>query len=142
MAVSLLYPIPRAAVRAFLASGKRHFLLTGGRGAGKSTLLAAVLPLLGASNAPDILTFARPKQGVYLCRTATGECTRIGVFDPSLPGPDTRMRPVPEGFCTLGIAALDAAPPPPRTAPPARRRESHSQGQRAGPGPARTHPAG
>lgn len=110
MAVSLLYPIPRAAVRAFLASGKRHFLLTGGRGAGKSTLLAAVLPLLGSGSAPDILTFARPKQGVYLCRTATGECTRIGVFDPSLPGPDTRMRPVPEGFCTLGIAALDAAP--------------------------------
>lgn len=110
MAVSLLYPIPRAAVRAFLASGRRHFLLTGGRGAGKSTLLAAVLPLLGAGNVPTILTFARPKQGVYLRRPATGECTRIGVFDPALPGPDTRMRPLPEGFRTLGMAALAAAP--------------------------------
>lgn len=110
MASSLLYPIPRAAVRAFGASGRRHFLITGSRGAGKSTLLAAVLPLLGAGNAPDILTFARPKQAVFLRRTATGECTRIGAFDASLPGPDTRMRPIPEGFCTLGTTALAAAP--------------------------------
>ena len=108
MAVSLLYPIPRAAVRAFLASGKRHFLLTGSKGAGKSPLLAAVLPLLGAGDGPDIQTFARKGQGVYL-RTARGTCTPIGVVDPSLPGPDTRMRPLPDGFAP-GIAALDAAP--------------------------------
>lgn len=108
MSPSLLHPIPGAAARAFLASGKRHFLLTGSKGAGKSTLLAAVLPLLGAGDGPDILTFARKGQGVYL-RTARGACTPIGVFDPSLPGPDTRMRPLPDGFAP-GIAALDAAP--------------------------------
>lgn len=110
MPSSLLYPIPQAAVRAFLASGRRHFLVTGGKGTGKSTLLAAVLPLLGAGSEPDILTFAQPKQAVYLRRTATGERTRIGVFDATLPGPDTRMRSLPEGFCTLGMAALAAAP--------------------------------
>lgn len=110
MPSSLLYPIPQAAVRAFRASGRRHFLVTGGKGTGKSTLLAAVLPLLGAGSEPDILTFAQPKQAVYLRRTATGACTRIGVFDPSLPGPDTRMQSLPEGFCTLGMDALDAAP--------------------------------
>lgn len=109
MPSSLLYPIPRAAVRAFAASGKRHLLLTGGRGAGKTTLLGAILPLLGAGSTPDILTFSRPGQAVFLRCSAADECTRIGVFDASLPGPDTRMRPLPEGFLP-GIAALDAAP--------------------------------
>ena len=109
MSSSLMYPIPRAVVRAFTASGKRHLLLTGGRGAGKSTLLGAILPLLGAGDTPDILTFARPGQAVFLrCNAAQGP-TPIGVFDASLPGPDTRMRPLPEGFGP-GIAALNAAP--------------------------------
>lgn len=109
MSSALMYPIPRAVVRAFAASGKRHLLLTGGRGAGKSTLLGAILPLLGAGDPPDILTFARPGQAVFLRCNAAQEPTPIGVFDASLPGPDTRMRPLPQGFGP-GIAALNAAP--------------------------------
>ena len=109
MSSSLLYPLPRAAVRAFAASGKRHLLLTGGRGTGKTTLLGAILPLLGAGDAPTILTFAKPGQAVFLRCTVTEEPTPIGVFDASLPGPDTRMRPLPQGFLP-GIAALEAVP--------------------------------
>lgn len=107
---ALRRPTPGAAVRAFAASGRRHFLVTGGRGAGKSTLLAAVLPLLGAGGGPGIVTWAEPGRGVWMRRAATGEIAPIGLFDAALPGPDARMRPVPQGFLGLGVAALDATP--------------------------------
>lgn len=100
---------PRAAVRAFGASGRRHLLITGGRGAGKSTLLRGVLPLLEAGAAPAVVTWAEPGRAVWMRRADTGQSARIGVFDAALPGPDARMRPVPEGFAP-GIAALGALP--------------------------------
>lgn len=100
---------PRAAVRAFGASGRRHLLITGGRGAGKSTLLRGVLPLLGAGMAPAVVTWAEPGRAVWMRCAGMGQSAPIGVFDPALPGPDARMRPVPEGFAP-GIAALGAVP--------------------------------
>lgn len=100
---------PRAAVRAFGASGRRHLLITGGRGAGKSTLLRGVLPLLGAGMAPTVVTWAEPGRAVWMRCAGMGQSAPIGVFDPALPGPDARMRPLPQGFLP-GITALEAAP--------------------------------
>lgn len=87
---------------AFRASGRRHLLLTGGRGSGKTTLLSKLL----SPSVPGITTFAVPKEAVYLQDNQTKEVIRIGRFDGSLPGAENKMRPLPEGFHTLGILAL------------------------------------
>lgn len=75
--------------RAFAASGKRHLILTGGRGAGKTTLIKTLCPEI----LPGITTRAVPKEAVYVRNNLTGEQKRIGVFDPSIPGPENRMKP-------------------------------------------------
>ena len=98
MSSALMYPIPRAVVRAFTASGKRHLLLTGGRGAGKSTLLSAFCPV-GGGRHPRHPHLRQTRAAVFLRCNAVQEFTPIGVFDASLPGPDTRMRPLPEASC-------------------------------------------
>ena len=89
-------------------SGKRHLFLTGGRGAGKTTLLKALLPLLCPEPVPGVCTRAIPGDGVDLAEMPSGRVTRVGVFDPALPGPENRMRPVPGGFSGAGVEALDA----------------------------------
>ncbi|MBE5038622.1 NTP transferase domain-containing protein [Subdoligranulum sp. DSM 109015] len=89
-------------------SGKRHLFLTGGRGAGKTTLLKALLPLLCPEPVPGVCTRAIPGDGVDLAEVPSGRVTRVGVFDPALPGPENRMRPVPGGFSGAGVEALDA----------------------------------
>ena len=89
-------------------SGKRHLFLTGGRGAGKTTLLNGLLPLLCPESVPGIRTRAVRGEGVDLVEVPSGRMTRVGVFDPALPGPENRMRPVPGGFAGAGVQALDA----------------------------------
>ena len=89
-------------------SGKRHLFLTGGRGAGKTTLLKELLPLLCPAPVPGICTRAVRGEGVDLVEVPSGRITRVGVFDPALPGPENRMRPVPGAFAEAGVRALDA----------------------------------
>ncbi len=89
-------------------SGKRHLFLTGGRGAGKTTLLKELLPLLCPAPVPGICTRAVRGEGVDLVEVPSGRITRVGVFDPALPGPENRMRPVPGAFAKAGVRALDA----------------------------------
>lgn len=45
--------------------------------------------------------------GVFLREDATGKAARIGRYDPSLPGPENRMTPCPDGFTALGLPALE-----------------------------------
>lgn len=89
-------------------SGKRHLFLTGGRGAGKTTLLNGLLPLLCPEPVPGVCTRAIRGEGVDLVELPSGHTTRVGVFDPALPGPENRMRPVPGAFAGAGVRALDA----------------------------------
>ena len=55
---------------------------------------------------PGILTRAIPGQSVYLQEIASQKQAQIGRYDPFLPGPDKKMRPLAAGFETLGIPAL------------------------------------
>ena len=87
----------------FRNSGKRHLILTGIRGSGKTTLLHSLFP----EELPGVTTWAVPKKAVYLRENATGETVQVGVFDPSLPGSENRMRPLQEGFAELGVSALE-----------------------------------
>lgn len=89
-------------------SGKRHLFLTGGRGAGKTTLLNGLLPLLCPEPVPGVRTRAVRGEGVDLVEVPSGRTARVGVFDPALPGPENRMRPVPGAFSGAGVQALDA----------------------------------
>lgn len=77
----------------FLSSGKRHLILTGGRGTGKST---AINPL--RTGMPGIITCAVPQTGVCMQQYPEGSKVQIGVFDPSLLGPENRMRPLNTAF--------------------------------------------
>ena len=86
-------PAASSILRSFLASGKRHLLLTGGRGSGKTTLLRALVSSL-CPDAPMLLT------------AAAGATAVIGRFDAALPPGENRMRPVPAGFAAVGLPAL------------------------------------
>ena len=89
----------------FRASGKRHLILTGDRGSGKTTLLRALRARLPGP-VPGLTSCAEPGRAVWLQEDATGRRVPIGRFDPALPGPENRMRPLPEGFLSLGVPAL------------------------------------
>ena len=93
----------------FQSSGRRHLILTGGRGRGKSTRLEALAARLSDRALPGVFTWAQPGQAVWLRDNLTGEQAAVGRFDPSLPGPENRMRPVEEAFRTLGAGALARA---------------------------------
>lgn len=95
---------PEAAARAFVLSGKRHLILTGGRGSGKSTLFQGLLPMSGAA-VPVLGTFARPGQGVFL--QSEGGSVPIGRYDATLPGTENKMRPVPEGMARFRQRLLE-----------------------------------
>ena len=87
----------------FRSSGKRHLILTGTRGSGKTTLLNTLFP----ETMPGLTTWAEPRKAVYLRENITGETVQVGAFDPSLPGPENRMRLLAEGFGGLGVSALE-----------------------------------
>lgn len=96
---------------AFRSSGKRHLLLTGGRGSGKTTRLRALAACLAAeanpqTPPPGVTSWAEPGKGVFLQENATGARCQVGAFDPALPGPENRMRPLAEAFAGFGAAAL------------------------------------
>lgn len=55
---------------------------------------------------PGLTSCAEPGRAVWLQEDATGRRVPIGRFDPALPGPENRMRPLPEGFLSLGVPAL------------------------------------
>ena len=93
----------------FQSSGRRHLILTGGRGSGKSTRLEALAARLSDRALPGVSTWAQPVQAVWLRDNLTGEQAAVGRFDPGLPGPENRMRPVEEAFRTLGAGALARA---------------------------------
>lgn len=92
-----------AVMRAFLASGRRHLLLTGGRGVGKSTLLSS---LTAGKGYPGITTAAQPKTAVTLTDNQTGQRATVGIYDPDLPGTERKMRPTPDGFAIFGRDVL------------------------------------
>lgn len=48
-----------------------------------------------------------PKEAVYLKENEGGQVAKIGVYDPSLPGTENKMRPCAEGFAELGVPALE-----------------------------------
>ncbi len=56
---------------------------------------------------PGVTTWAEPKQGVFLRESSSHRQVRIGVYDPSLPGREQKMRPCPDGFALLGVPALN-----------------------------------
>lgn len=93
----------------FQSSGKRHLLLTGDRGSGKTTLLHALAARLAEGPLPGVTTWAEPGRAVYLRDNRSGASAAVGVFDPGLPGPENRMRPVEEAFRTFGAEALARA---------------------------------
>ena len=93
----------------FQSSGRRHLILTGGRGSGKSTRLEALAARLSDRALPGVSTWAQPGQAVWLRDNLTGEQAAVGRFNPGLPGPENRMRPVEEAFRTLGAGALARA---------------------------------
>ena len=91
----------------FRSSGKRHLILTGDRGSGKSTLLSGLLRKLSSSGpVPGVTTWAEPGQAVYLRENISEETVQVGRFDPLLPGRESRMRPLPEGFQEAGVRML------------------------------------
>ena len=106
-------PVPRPDAgciwTSFQSSGRRHLILTGGRGSGKSTRLEVLAARLSDRALPGVSTWAQPGQAVWLRDNLTGEQAAVGRFDPGLPGPENRMRPVEEAFRTLGTGALARA---------------------------------
>ena len=98
------YPNPDDVRRAFLASGRRHLILTGSRGAGKTTLLRG---LCGQNTYPGITTKAIPMTAVTMTDNLTGEAARIAVYDPTLPGTERKMRPTEDGFSVFGVKLLE-----------------------------------
>lgn len=71
--------------------------------------MAGLLPFLQGGGPPPaaITTRAVPGQGVWL-RGPDGWQTQVGRFDPGLPGPENRMRPLAAAFAAAGAAALQA----------------------------------
>lgn len=103
MNVPHTYPEAGAVLRAFLASGRRHLILTGSRNTGKSTLLKS---LCGEWNYPGITTNAVPKTAVTMTDHLTGAAAVVGRYDPTLPGTEQKMRPTDDGFAVFGVELL------------------------------------
>ena len=56
---------------------------------------------------PGLSTWAELKQAVYLRDNCSGETVQVGAFDAALPGPGNQMVLLPDGFLSLGTAALE-----------------------------------
>lgn len=85
----------------FRNSKKRHIFITGSRQSGKTTLLNELF----ITPVPSIITRAEQKKAVYMT-SGIGETTKIGVYDPSLPGCENKMRPCTEEISSFGASAL------------------------------------
>ena len=91
----------------FLASGKRHLLLTGGRGIGKTTALCA-LPL--PVGTPCIRSALVPGKGVWLAGPWGKTQIQIGAMgQASAALPQQRMKPLESGLCEAADAVRQAA---------------------------------
>ena len=91
----------------FLASGKRHLLLTGGRGIGKTTALCA-LPL--PVGTPCIRSALVPGKGVWLAGPWGKTQIQIGAMgQASAALPQQRMKPLESGLCEAAGAVRQAA---------------------------------
>ena len=56
---------------------------------------------------PGIRSWAEPGRAVYIRENISGETVQVGRFDPSMPGKENRMRPLPDGFQKAGVQILD-----------------------------------
>lgn len=89
----------------FQNSNKKHIVITGTRGSGKTTLLSRLFP----ASLPGITTWAEPGKAVYLKNNTSGQISQIGIYDSALDGFENKMRPIGDGFSTLGIRTLKTA---------------------------------
>lgn len=85
----------------FLASGKKHLVITGQRQTGKTTLVSH-FPI----SRTGIITWAEPGRGVYMKESLTGESVQIGAFDPTKKGDKNLMTPCINAFTSFGTSAL------------------------------------
>jgi len=83
---------------------KMKILLTGPRGVGKSTVIAHVLERTGVRYG-GFRTERAPDGMVWLYDLLSGDRAPVGRYDPQA----GRMRPLPVGFETLGVRALQRA---------------------------------
>ena len=95
-------PTKNSIWNSFLASGKRHLILTGGKGSGKSTLLSSLF----GPETPGLTSIFRAGTSVYLRENPLGRTGQIGVYDTALSGSENKMRPLPRTFTEFGIPAL------------------------------------
>ena len=92
----------------FLASGKRHLLLTGGRGIGKTTALCA-LPL--PVGTPCIRSALVPGKGVWLAGPWGKTHIQIGAMgQASAALPQQRMKPLESGLCEAAAVRKQELP--------------------------------
>lgn len=99
-------------MRSFHQSQKKHLLLTGSKKSGKTHLVQELSTLLGYESPnliPGITTLVHPHSHVSIKDHLTGETSVIGRFSPSAGQTGHQMSPVPEGFLTLGISAMERA---------------------------------
>ncbi len=83
----------------FLKSNKKHLILTGTRGIGKTTMLNKLLKQIDEP-VPGLISYAEMKKAVWMKEANEEKTVQIGTFT------GQGMKPVREGFETLGIPAL------------------------------------
>lgn len=88
----------------FLSSSKKHIFLTGSRGIGKTTLLSRLFP----SPTAGIVSFAVPREAVFMKDTLSGHTVQIGRFCSELGTCENKMALCREGLERDGVAMLDA----------------------------------
>ena len=69
-------------------------------------MLRALTAFLAPKVPPGVTSWAEPGRGVFLQENATGARCQVGAFDPDLPGPENRMRPLADALAGFGVSAL------------------------------------
>ena len=72
-------------------------------------MLQELLPLLSEGPIFGITTWAEKERGVWLRESIGGQVAQVGVFDAKASGKENRMKPVLQGFLTLGLETLKRA---------------------------------
>lgn len=98
-------PTSESIMKSFQSSGKKHIVITGSIAHGKTSLKNELLCLLGSDKEvfSGITTYLVPGKGVMLRDNLSLKETLIGEFR------EDTMKPIPEGFGTLGVKALTEA---------------------------------